>query len=249
MAQLDGKRAIVTGAASGIGRAIARALAREGARVLVSDLDEAGAAATAEGLRAEGREALHLRCDVTMRAEVEALVGHAAVRFGGLDAFVAAAGIPGRGRHVLDLTDADWERVIRVDLTALFICGQVAARHMAGAGGGSIVMVTSQLAQHEAVPYVAAKGGAKMLVKAMALDLAAHNVRVNALAPGLTNTAMTRLDDPAVRAARAGVIAHIPMGRPAEPEEIAGAAVFLCSDAAGYVTGTTVTVDGGYLTM
>ena len=207
MGQLEGKTAVITGAASGIGRAIAQGMARQGAGVMCVDLDGEGAARTAAEIAAEGHDAHHHRADVAERAEVEAAMAAAVARFGRIHGFVAAAGIPGRGRHVLDLTDEDWAQVIRVDLTALFVCGQVAARHMAQEGGGAIVMVTSQLAevaQREAVPYVAAKGGARMLVKAMALDLAPMHVRVNALAPGLTNTAMTRLDDPEVRAARAG---------------------------------------------
>ena len=252
MAQLTDRTALVTGAASGIGRAIAQALAAEGAAVMIADRDGPGAQATARALRASGHEAHHCVVDVTARDQVEAALAETVARQGGMDIFVAAAGIGGRSAHVLDLTDDDWAQVLAVNLTALFIGGQVAARHMAGAGGGSVIMVTSQpaeVAQRDAVPYVAAKGGARMLVKAMALDLAPHKGRVNALAPGLTNTAMTRLDDPQVRAARSDVIAHIPMGRPAEPGEIAGAAVFLASDAASYVTGTTIVVDGGYLTV
>jgi NAD(P)-dependent dehydrogenase (short-subunit alcohol dehydrogenase family) len=147
------------------------------------------------------------------------------------------------------MTDADWREVIDTDLTSLFVCGQVAAIHMMKRGGGSIINVTSQLsdvAQLHCVPYLAAKGGGKMLTKGMALDLARHGIRVNAIAPGFTKTAMTGLDTPGWREERKAVLDRIPMGRPAEAGEIAGAAVYLASDAAAYVTGTTIFVDGGY---
>lgn len=129
------------------------------------------------------------------------------------------------------------------------ICGRAAAGHMMKAGGGSIINITSQLAdvaQHDCVPYLAAKGGAKMLTKGMALDLAPHGIRVNAIAPGLTRTNMTKLDAPGWREARKTVLQRIPLARPAEASEIAGAAVYLASNSAAYVTGTTLHVDGGY---
>lgn len=249
--RLADKTAIVTGAASGIGRAIARGFAAEGARVAVADLDQTGAERTAADIRAADGVAIAVQVDVRDSPQVADMVARTVERFDGLDILVAAAGIS-TTRHFLDLPPDEWERVIGVNLTGLFLCGQHAARRMAAAGGGVIINITSQLAevtQPKAAHYVASKGGGKMLTKAMAVDLAPHNIRVNALAPGLTNTALTNLDDPDALAARQHVIDRIPLRRPAQPDEMVGAAVFLASDESRYVTGAMLVVDGGYLAV
>ena len=182
-------------------------------------------------------------------ASVDSMIAQAVHAFGRLDAAVFAAGIAGRVRPFTEMTEDDWQEVIGTNLTSLFTCGRAAARQMMKTGGGSIINITSQLAdvaQLHCVPYLAAKGGAKMLTKGMAVDLAPHGIRVNAIAPGFTRTNMTKLDTADWRETRKAVLQRIPMGRPAEASEIAGAAVYLASDAATYVTGSTLFVDGGY---
>jgi NAD(P)-dependent dehydrogenase (short-subunit alcohol dehydrogenase family) len=249
--RLHERAAVVTGAGSGIGRAIALAFAAEGARVLCADINAAAARQTAQAIRAAGGQALARQVDVSRRTAVERMVSTALAAWGRVHILVAAAGI-GPSAPFLDLAEAEWDRVLEVNLKGLFLCGQAVGRHMAEAGGGVIINVTSQLsevAQAGSAHYMASKGGAKLLTKAMAIELAAYGIRVNALAPGLTNTAMTRLDTPDGRASRAKLFDHIPMGRAAEPDEIAQAAVFLASDEASYVTGASLFVDGGYLAL
>jgi NAD(P)-dependent dehydrogenase (short-subunit alcohol dehydrogenase family) len=159
-------------------------------------------------------------------------------------------------RHFLDLPENEWDEVMNVNLKGQYLCGQAAARHMAEAGGGAIINVTSQVAevaQPMSAHYHASKGGGKMLVKAMALDLAEHNIRVNALAPGLTDgTDQSWMETERGRAwkpHRLKLLERIPMHRAARPEEMVGAAVFLASDEASYVTGISLVVDGGYLVV
>jgi len=248
--QLDGRSALVTGAASGIGRAIALAFAAEGAAVFAVDRDGKGAEATAQAIVADGGSAGHGAADVPRPDEVTALMESALDRLGRLDTLVCAAGISGVGSNILDMPLEEWERMLSVNLTSLFLCGQAAARHMATAGGGVIIDVTSQLSEvpvPDFAHYSTAKAGAQMLTRGMARDLAGRKIRVNAIAPGPTNTGMTRYDDPANTESRDFAVSRVPLGRWAEPEEIAGAAVYLASDAASYVTGTTLFVDGGYL--
>jgi NAD(P)-dependent dehydrogenase (short-subunit alcohol dehydrogenase family) len=249
MTRLAGKHALITGAGSGIGRAIAIGFAAEGARVSAADLNLAAAEATTASIRQQGGTALALQVDVSDRSQVEQMLAAAIAAHSRLHILVSAAGI-GPVAPFLELAEAEWDRVLAVNLKGLFLCGQAAARHMASSGGGVIINVTSQLsdvAQANCAHYLASKGGGKSLTQGMALDLAPHGIRVNALAPGLTNTALTQLNTDAGRASRQGLIDHhIPLGRAAEPEEMVGAAVFLASDAAGYVTGSTLVVDGGY---
>lgn len=247
--RLKGRRSIVTGAGSGIGRAIARGYAREGARVVAADANLKGAEETVATIHAEGLAAAAAQLDVRDRHEVERMMAEATRWLGGLDVIVCAAGIS-PVTQFLDISEEEWDRVIDTNLKGLFLCGQAAARHMKAAGGGAIINVTSQLAevaQPGCAHYVASKGGAKMITKGMVLDLTQYNIRVNSLAPGLTNTPMNPLDTPEGLAEYAQVMPHIPMGRPGQPEDMVGAAVFLASDESSYVTGATILVDGGYL--
>ena len=246
---LAGRVAVVAGAGSGIGQAIARALAAVGADLVLADLSEDGAAETARGL-GPGIEAM--ACDVRDAAANEALFARAEARFGRVDIAISSAGIGGPAALAHEITLADWEAVIGTNLTGAFLFAATAARRMVVRRAGSITLVTSQVsevAQRNCAAYVASKGGAKMLVKAMALDLAPFGVRVNALAPGFTDTPMTRGGDPGHADSRRQSLAHIPMGRMGRPEEVAAAAVFLASEASAYITGTTIFVDGGYLTV
>jgi len=251
MGRVAGKVALVVGAGGGIGGAGAEPLAHEGATVFCADSDDAAAAATVARIRAAGGRAAASSLDVRDRAAVDAVIAAVVREFGRLDIVLESAGIA----HRLDFIDVDaetWDRVIAVNLTGLFHVGQAAARQMVRQGaGGSIINVTSQLAEvarPERAAYVASKGGARSLTHAMAVDLARHNIRVNAIAPGPTLTGLTRANYADPDAQRA-TEALIPLGRLGQPEDLAGAVLFLASDDSRWVTGSTVTVDGGYLTI
>src|SRR5437870_9606160 len=251
MGRVEGKVALVAGAGGGIGGAGAEGLAREGAALGCADVDGAAAEATAARIRAAGGRAIALTLDVRDRAAVDAAVAATVREFGRLDVLLDCAGVS-HGGNFLDLDPAEWERVIAVNLTGMFHLGQAAARQMVRqGGGGSIINVTSQLAEvarPERAAYVASKGGGRSLTQAMALDLAAHRIRVNAIAPGPTLTGLTRLSyaDPERRRA---TIAQIPLGRLGDPQDLVGAILFLASDDSVWATGSTVTVDGGYNAM
>jgi glucose 1-dehydrogenase len=251
MGRVQGKVALVAGAGGGIGGAGAEALAREGASVACADIDGAAAEATAARIRAGGGRAIATALDVRDRTAVHAAVTATVREFGRLDVLVDCAGVS-HGGTFLDLDPAEWERVVAVNLTGMFHLGQAAARQMVRqGGGGSIVNVTSQLAEvarPERAAYVASKGGGRSLTHAMALDLAAHGIRVNAIAPGPTLTNLTRAGyaDPERRRA---TIAQIPLARLGDPQDLVGAILFLASDDSIWATGSTVTVDGGYNAM
>src|SRR6516162_5327897 len=248
MGRVEGKIALVVGAGGGIGGAGAEGLAREGAAVVCADIDELTAEATAARIRAVGGRANALGLDVRDRQAVDAAVAAAANEFGRLDVLLDCAGVS-QTASFLDLDPGEWDRIIAVNLTGMFHLGQAAARQMVRQGnGGSIINVTSQLAEvarPERAAYVASKGGGRSLTQAMALDLAPHGIRVNAIAPGPTLTGLTRSSyaDPERRRA---TIAQIPLGRLGEPEDIVGAILFLASDESRWMTGSTLTVDGGY---
>jgi glucose 1-dehydrogenase len=248
MGRVQEKVALVAGAGGGIGGAAAEGLAREGAAVACADIDAAAAEATAARIRAAGGRAIAMTLDVRDRSAVDDAVAETVRAFGRLDVLVDCAGVS-HGGSFLDLDHGEWERVIAVNLTGMFHLGQAAARQMVRqGGGGSIINVTSQLAEvarPERAAYVASKGGGRSLTHAMALDLAAHGIRVNAIAPGPTLTGLTRASyaDPERRRA---TIAQIPLGRLGDPQDLVGAILFLASDESLWVTGSTVTVDGGY---
>ena len=249
MGRLDGKTALVAGAGGGIGGAGAALLAREGAQVVCGDVDGTAAEASAAAIRKAGGKAVALALDVADPRSIEAAVARTAAEFGGADVLVNSAGISTTA-SVLDLTREVWDRVLAVNLTGMFLLGQAVARQMVARGrGGSIVNVTSQLAEvgiRDKTAYLASKGGARSLTIGMALDLAAHGIRVNAVAPGPTLTNLTR-ERFAGDELRAWTVSRIPLGRLGEPSDLAGAIVFLASDEARWVTGTTIVVDGGYL--
>jgi glucose 1-dehydrogenase len=247
--QLGGKVAVVTGAASGINRAIATRFAAEGANVVVADVDARGGGETAVAIVSAGGRAIAVQTDVRRRDQVEAMARAAVGAFGGIDVLVNGAGIETLVPF-LDLPDEDWDRVLGVNLTGSFVCGQVVAREMVRAGRrGKIVNIASinaAIALPNQAHYVASKGGVLMLTKAMALELAPHGINVNAIGPGVVETPLTAgsLADPARRRL---LMSHIPLGRVAQPDDIAGAAVFLASEASNYITGTILYVDGGWL--
>ena len=247
MERVAGKVALVVGAGGGIGGAGAEALAREGAAVFCADRDSAEAEATAARIRVAGGRAAASALDVCDRVAVDAAIAAVVREFGRLDIALESAGISHR-LNFLDVDAETWDRIIAVNLTGMFHVGQAAARQMVKEGGGSIINVTSQLAEvarPERAAYVASKGGARSLTHAMAVDLAAHRIRVNAIAPGPTLTGLTRASyaDPEARRATEAVI---PLGRLGQPDDIARIAVFLASDAAAWVTGERLTASGGY---
>jgi glucose 1-dehydrogenase len=251
MGRVSGKVALVVGAGGGIGGAGAAALAREGAAVFCTDSDGAAAEATADRIRGVGGRADAAALDVRNRVAVDAAFATVVREFGRLDIVLESAGIS----HRIDFLDVDaetWDRIIAVNLTGMFHVGQAAARQMVKqGGGGSIINVTSQLAEvarPERAAYVASKGGARSLTHAMAVDLAPHGIRVNAIAPGPTLTGLTRASytDPEARRATEALI---PLGRLGQPDDLVGAVLFLASDEPRWVTGSTVTADGGYLAI
>ena len=246
---LEEKRALVTGAGSrGIGRAIAAALGAEGADVAVHYFGDGRVALElVDRLHASGRRAVALPADLADPTAARALVRRAIDDLGALDVVVCCAAVLSRVPF-LELTDAEWDRVHAVNLRGYFAIGQEAARHMVARGaGGRIIMVSSvnQVTVNRGIAhYAATKGGVMQLAKAMALELAPAGVTVNLIAPGTIETDLNRafLAQPENRQAK---LRLIPMDRIGGPEDVAGAAVFLASEAAGYVTGATIVVDGG----
>ena len=241
-----GKVVLVTGGATGIGRATSLAFARQGATVVIGDIDER-AEETVGLIEEAGRTAQFVRTDVTVAADVERLVATTVDTFGGLHVAFNNAGILPPTGPLLDQTEADWDRTIAVDLKGVFLALKAEIAHMVTAGGGAIVNTASiagVIADPGMAPYVAAKHGVIGLTKAAALDYASAGVRVNALAPGLIATGMTKgwLDDPEMRKV---VVAGSQLGRPAEPDEIAGMVLYLASDLASFATGGVYVVDGG----
>jgi NAD(P)-dependent dehydrogenase (short-subunit alcohol dehydrogenase family) len=249
--RLQGKAAIVTGAGSGIGAATAKCFAAEGARVVVSDLDGGAARATADAIAAAGGAAVAVAADVARIADVQGLVDQAVRAYRRVDVLMNNAGILGT-TPFLELTEAEWDRVIGVNLKGMFLVGQAVARRMVQDGqGGAIINVSSinaVVAIPTAVAYCVSKGGVKQLTSVMALALAPHKIRVNAIGPGTVVTGMTR-DMVANPEALRAVLSRTPIGRPAQPEEIARIALFLATDESSYLTGTTIYADGGRLPL
>ncbi len=242
--RLTGKVAIVTGAANGIGRAIAERFGAEGASVVVSDIDAAGAEKVAAAIAGAGGTAVAVATDVAQKAAIDDLYDRTLQQFGTVDIVVNSAGLTNTERHFLDGDETWWDQIHDVNLKGSFLSGLRAANHMARDGGGVIINVSSggaTRAHRGNAAYDATKGGIEALTRAMAVDLAPYGVRVNALIPGSIDA---RGMDPAVKQERGKAI---PMGRVGEPSEMAGAAVFLASDDAGYVTGQMIAVDGGIL--
>jgi glucose 1-dehydrogenase len=250
--RLSDKVAVVTGAAQGIGLACARAFAHEGARVLITDANEDAGRREALRLRSEGFTASFARCDVSRKAEVDDAIAAVVEEFGRIDILVANAGIV-HAAEFLDLGEADFDRVLAVNLKGVFLAGQAAARQMVKQGGGGAIVnmssVNAVVAIPNQVPYVVSKGAINQLTKVMALSLAPHRIRVNGIGPG---TILTELAKAAVLGnveAERKILSRTPMGRLGEPDEIARVAVFLASDEASYMTGQTLYPDGGRLAL
>jgi NAD(P)-dependent dehydrogenase (short-subunit alcohol dehydrogenase family) len=246
------KRALITGGASGIGKATALLFAREGAAVSVVDLDEAGGRAVVEGIVSEGGQAVFVPGDVTRAADCQRAVEETVARLGGLDVLVNCAGIIRRAT-VLETTEAEWDEVMAVNVKSAFLLGKYAIPIMAEAGGGVIINVSSGwglVGGPRAAAYCASKGAVVQLTKSMALDHGAQNIRVNCICPGDTDTPMLRDEARQLGETTAQFLADAaerPLGRIGTPEDIAQAALYLASEASSFVTGTTLVVDGGGL--
>lgn len=247
--RLEGKVSLVTGGSSGIGRASALAFAREGAKVIVSDVDISGGDETVKMIKNAGGEATFIKTDITKAAEVEALIGKAVETYGRLDCAHNNAGYEGSmGIYIADYTEEDWDKVITTNLKGTWLCMKYEIPQMLKQGGGAIVNTSSMfgfVAGPGAPAYVASKHGVAGLTRAGALEYAEKGIRVNAICPGPTNTPMLQRAagaDPEGEKERGTT----PLGRIGTPEEQANAAVWLCSDEASFVTGCIMSVDGGY---
>ena len=242
--RFSGKVAVVTGGASGIGLAIVERLVAEGARVALGDIDAAGLAAAEHAF---GDAVAAVRADVTREDDIEALVARAVDDFGGLDLAFNVAGAS-RPSYIVDLTEADWDFTVDLCLKGVFLAMKHEARRMVRKGAGAIVNIASlnaHVPMHAGAAYATAKAGVEMLTKNGALEFAPDGVRVNAILPGLVETPLTRAhfaDPERLDAFKA----RIPMGRPAQPEEIAAPALYLASDDAAYVSGASLLVDGAW---
>ncbi len=244
--RLENRVAIVTGGSAGIGRATALLLSREGARVVVGDYHEAAGRETVRMIEESGGTGLFVPTDVSEPDQVQAMVDKALQEYDGIDILFNNAGILFLGT-VLETDLENWTRVMDINLTGTFLCSRAVLPHMIERGGGSIINMTSSTGAHDAAPniaaYVASKGGVALLTKCMAIDHAKDKVRVNAIAPGPTDTDMLR--DNLTREQLEEFQNTFPMKRLGKPEELAHAALFLASDEASFVTGAIIAVDGG----
>ena len=246
---LDKKIALVVGSANGIGRATALAFAAAGARVACADVEEPGAKTTAAEIERSGGQALPVALDVTESASCRSAVAAAVERFGGLDVLFYGAADMDKTATVLELDEAAWDRVVRINLTGAFLAVKAAIPAMIARGGGSIIMVASQLgrvASPGRAPYCATKGALIQLAKVLAADHAAQGIRANTISPGAVATRrMLRRYKDLTEADQVMGPKHL-LNRIAQPQEIARAAVYLASDASAFMTGSDLLIDGGY---
>jgi NAD(P)-dependent dehydrogenase (short-subunit alcohol dehydrogenase family) len=251
---LENQVAIVTGASQGIGAACAERLSQDGAAVALWDVDDARGAALAKSLSERGRRAIYQHCNVASKAEVDAALAATLATFGRVDALINNAGIF-KAANFLDITEADWDAVIDVNLKGAFLVGQAVARAMVanpGGSGGAIVNMSSVngvMAIPSIASYNASKGGVNQLTRVMALALADHHIRVNAVGPGTIATELAKNAVLGSDEAKARIMSRTPMKRLGEPSEIADVCAFLVSSASSYMTGEIVYIDGGRLTL
>jgi NAD(P)-dependent dehydrogenase (short-subunit alcohol dehydrogenase family) len=246
--KLPRRRAVVTGAASGIGKAIALSFAREGADVAVLDINEEKSAGVVAAIQALGRRSLALRCDVGCADQVARSMAEAASFLGGLDILVNNTGVI-RFAKIVDMSEEDWDHILRTNLKSVFLCSREAARRMIDQGtGGRIISISSihaVLSEPNCGHYTAAKGGIEAFSRTLATELAPHKITVNFIRPGATYTELTTpMYTPAVKRS---LFERVPLKEIAEADWIAAGAVFLASEDSRYMTGQSLTIDGGYL--
>ena len=246
--RLEGKTAIVTGGAHGLGRAIALRLADDGADVMVADVLGADAEVVAESVRAKGRRAASFEVDVSDSGAVGAMVMAAVEAFGHVDLLVNNAGVSGEA-GLLEMEEAHWDRIMGVNLKGNFLCSQAVAREMVARGeGGRIINITSTAganARPRASAYGASKAGIIQFTRVLALELGHHGITVNAVGPGMTLTG-SEVKQPPTDEYQAAFVGQVPLGRAGEPADIAAAVAFLASPDAAYINGQVIFVDGGY---
>ena len=250
--KLDGRVGLITGVASGIGKAGALLFAREGAALTLFDVDPDGGATTAAEIEAAGGTATFVRGDVSVGADVQQAVSRTVARYGKLDLLWSNAGIP-VFKTIVETSEQEWQRIVGVNLTGGFLVAKYGIPELIRAGGGTVLFtasISSFVGAKRWAAYCATKGGVLMLCRAMALDYAEHNIRVNCICPGSTDTPlqeadMRSRDIPYEQAMREDAAAH-PLNRLARPEEIAKSALFLSCDDSSFTTGSALIVDGGY---
>ena len=251
MADLKNKVAIVTGARRGMGRAHALALAEAGAKVVVADISQEECEKVVQEIKKNKGEAIAVKCDVTKKEEIDQMIQAAVEEWGKLDILVNNAGIA-QFTPFLQMTEAEWDKTIDVNLKGYFLCAQAAAKEMAKQKSGAIVNIASVAMGQIGVGfpnlahYCASKGGIVGMSEAMAIELATYNIRVNVVSPGVIDTPMidpVRQD----KVSMEGILGRVPLHRVGKPEEVANAVVFLASDDSSYMTGSVVVVDGGWL--
>lgn len=250
--KLQNKVALVTGGGSGIGRATALAMAGEGAKVVVVDMQVEAGEETAALIRGAGGEAIFIEADVVKAAEVEAMVGAAVATYGRLDCAFNNAGVGGTITRTAERSEEEWDLTMNVNLKGVWLCMKYELIAMLAQGGGSIVNTASAaglIGFQSASAYAASKHGVIGLTRSAALEYARKNMRINAVCPGFTQTAMMDDWDSDRPGMAAGIADFNPMKRLAKPEEIASAVIWLCSDAASFVTGHALSVDGGVVVM
>jgi NAD(P)-dependent dehydrogenase (short-subunit alcohol dehydrogenase family) len=249
--RLNGKTAIVTGARRGIGHAIALALAGEGSNVVVSDISQADCQKVVGEIEGLGSKGLALKCDVSSGAEVEDMVRRTVAKFGKVDILVNNAGIIDY-KPFLEITEEEWDKTLNVNLKGQFLCARAVAREMLKNGWGRIINIASissggcGIAFPLIAHYTASKGGVVALTEALALELTPQGINVNAICPGAIDTDMAKGAKESGQLQQ--VLARVPKGRLGRPEEIASLAVFLASEESDYISGTSIVVDGGWLT-
>ena len=247
MGVLEGKVAVVTGAAQGIGQAIAERFAREGAQVSLSDLKKDAGQRVSDNIQSSGGVALFTHCDVSVEADVDAMIENTVRQYGTVDILVNNAALA-IYRQLHEYAQSEWDKVIAVNLRGLYLTSRRCIPIMIERGGGSIIHLASAHARITApgnTPYVAAKGGVVALTRAMALECAPHKIRVNCILPGAIETPMLMENWGDVPAEKHPLVPRIPLGRVGQPDEIARVAQFLASDDSSYMTGSDVLVDGG----
>ncbi len=242
---LDGKVAVITGGARGIGRAIATGLAEAGADLVIGDIDDETCSKTCDELSQSGVRAIPVKCDIRSSKDADSLIEAAMDQFNRIDILFNNAGISGAAKPLIDLSDEEWNQTLAVNLNGMFYCARAAAREMIKQEAGKIVNITSVASfrpLRNSGDYCSSKGGAHMLTQVLALELIRHNIQVNEICPGMFDTNLA----PKIKEAMMkNVKKMIPIGRFAQVEEIKGLAVFLASQASDYLVGTSIPIDGG----